>query len=146
MSLQAGIMTEEQIKEFLDQARFAIVGTNRADGPPQQSPVWYLYEDGSIYINIYTRSVKYKNLTRDPRISICVTGDPPDSRAVIMTGEIEIVERESTPAYDDLSWRLVRRYYDSDDEAHSYNESAGNGTDSALIMLKPERILAQDYN
>ncbi|NKB35861.1 MAG: TIGR03618 family F420-dependent PPOX class oxidoreductase [Gammaproteobacteria bacterium] len=146
MSIKAVIMSEEQIREFLEKPRFAIVGTNRAKGPPQQSPVWYLYEDGQIYINIYTRSAKYKNLSRDPAISICVAGDPPDSRAVIMTGEAEIVQRANTPAYDDLSWRLVRRYYDSDDEAHSYNESAGNGADSALIMLKPERVLAQDYN
>ena len=146
MSIKAGVMSEQQIEEFLEQARFAIVGTNRANGPPQQSPVWYLYDDGRIYISVYTRSIKYKNLSRDPRISICVAGDPPDSRAVIMTGKVEIIQRANTSSYDDLSWRLVRRYYESDDEAHSYNENTGDGTDSALIMLKPERVLAQDYN
>ncbi len=146
MSIKAVIMTDEQIDNFLEQPRFAIVATNRADGPPQQSPVWYLYEDGKVYINVYTRSVKYKNISRDPAISICVAGDPPDARAVIMTGEAEIVQRDSTPDFDDLSWRLVRRYYDSDEAARSYTESAGDGSDSALIVLKPKRILAQDYN
>ncbi len=43
-------MTPAQIEEFLGAPRHAIVDTNPLDGPPQLSPVWYVYEEGHLYI------------------------------------------------------------------------------------------------
>jgi PPOX class probable F420-dependent enzyme len=138
-------MSPAQIEKFLQAPRFAIVGTNRADGPPQLTPVWYLYEDGRVYISIYVESAKYRNLRRDSRIGLCIAGGHPDARAVIIYGTVEVVPQGSR-LHDDISWRLVRRYYDSDEEAQAYLEAEAGGGEGVLVAVTPAKILAQDYN
>jgi len=38
-------MSTIEIDTFLAGVRQAVISTNRRDGPPQMSPVWYLWED-----------------------------------------------------------------------------------------------------
>ena len=60
---------DSQILEFLQADRHAILATNGRHGAPQLTPVWYIYEDGVIYISAQTRTVKIKNLRRDPTVT-----------------------------------------------------------------------------
>lgn len=137
-------MSEAQIGAFLRASRHAVVGTNRVDGPPQLSPVWYLHDEGRIYIGVYVGSVKYHNLRRDPRIAICVDGGHPDARAVMIYGTAELIEEES-PWWEEINWRITRRYFESDEETRHYFEETRNGK-RALIVVTPEKIISHDYN
>ena len=139
-------MSHAEIEEFLQAPRFAVVGTNRVNGPPQLTPVWYLYENGKIYVSMFVESAKYKNLRRDPRVSICVAGENPDARAVIFSGTVELFLKGNATWVDDIVWRLARRYYDNDKDAQLYMDSEDSSAESALAVLSPERIIAQDYN
>lgn len=138
-------MTQEQIEAFLKAPRVAIVGTNRANGPPQLTPVWYLYLNGRIYISMFVKSAKYRNLRRDPRIGICIAGDHADARAVMLYGSVDFV---SAPAdeIEEITWKLMRRYYESDEEALAFMDSLDDEEESALAVLAPEKIIAQDFN
>ena len=138
-------MSREAIEAFLAAPRFAIVGTNRRDGPPQLTPVWYLYREGNVYLEMFVASAKYRNLRRDPRIGLCIAGDPPDARAVMLYGTAELFV-EGSAWVDDLRWRLVRRYYDSDEAARAYMDESAGGGEKALAVVTPERVLAQDFN
>ena len=146
MTLQYSDMSKVDIEEFLQAPRIAVVGTNRKNGPPQLTPVWYLFEKGKIYVSMFVKSAKYKNLCRDPRISICIAGDGSDARAVIFSGTAELVLESSARWNDEIVWKLVRRYYDNDQDARSYMDSEDNSTESALAILCPDRTIAQDYN
>ena len=146
MVIEAANMSAAEIERFLAEPRFAIVATNRREGPPQQSPVWYLHSEGRIYISVYRGSAKYRNLSRDPAINVCVAGTPPDARAVMMSGKVEFHYHDTLANFNEIRWALVRRYYDSDEEAEAYFEDEGEPQQSALIELKPERVLAQDHN
>jgi len=146
MTIQYSAMSHAEIEEFLQAPRFAVVGTNRVNGPPQLTPVWYLYENGKIYVSMFVESAKYKNLRRDPRVSICVAGENPDARAVIFSGTVELFLKGNATWVDDIVWRLVRRYYDNDKDAQLYMDSEDSSAESALAVLSPERIIAQDYN
>ena len=138
-------MTQAQIEEFHRVPRNAIVGTNRRDGAPQMSPVWYLYEDGRFYIGVRVASAKYRNLQRDPRIGLCIDGGHPDSRAIMIYGRAELIEADS-PWRDQMQWRITRRYYDSDEEARRFREEAREWGPSALIVVTPEKTISQDFN
>ncbi len=138
-------MSQAQVEQFLQVPRFAIVGTNRVNGPPQLTPMWYLYEDGRIYMSMSVSSVKYRNLRRDPRIGVCVAGEHPDARAVMIYGTADLFP-ENSDRYDDIHWRLTRRYHDSDEEAQSYMDSLPAEEESALAVVTPDRIVAEDYN
>jgi PPOX class probable F420-dependent enzyme len=138
-------MTREAIEDFLTTPnRHAIVGTNRLDGAPQLSPVWYVYENGRMYISVPDGSVKHQNLKRDPRVAICVDGGRQDVRAVMLYGAVEIKDRNAA-ATQEMRWRIVRAYYPTEDAARQYYETVQD-TPSVLLVLEPEKIVSQDYN
>jgi PPOX class probable F420-dependent enzyme len=137
-------MTPVQIDTFLKAPRHAIVGTNRADGAPHLSPVWYIYQDGLLYISIGVDTAKLRNLRRDPRISVCVDGGHPDARAVMIYGTSELLEGDD-PSLADTRWRIVRHYYDSDDAASRYLDSIRDYA-FVIVVVTPEQIISQDFN
>jgi len=138
-------MTQEQIETFLDAPQHAIVVVLRPDGAPQVSPVWFLYEDGRIYFSVLVATAKYRQLSRDPRITLCVDGGHPDARYVTISGTAEFIEEES-PWRKDLEWRIVRRYHESDEAARQYEASFEAEGPEALVVVSPERMFGCDYN
>ena len=136
-------MSDTQVESFFQTPRFAVFGTNPADGPPQLTTVWFLYEAGVVYVGIERRSVKYRNLTRDPRVALCIDGEHPDGRTVVMYGVAEILEL-GEPELDRIAWRLTRRYHETDEEARRYEESVSD-MDSVLIKVTPQRTVGMDY-
>ena len=136
-------MTDTQLEAFLQTPRFAVFGTNAAGGPPQLTTVWFLYEEGIFYFGIERRSIKYRNLTRDPRVACCIDGGYPDGRTVAVYGHAEVLEK-SDPTVDGVAWRITRRYHETDEEAREY-EALVKDLDSVLIRLTPEKIIAMDF-
>lgn len=146
MTLSYTELSEAQIAAFVEAPRFGVLATNRRDGPPQLTPVWYLCENKKIYVSVLITSAKYKNLCRDPRGSLCIAGQHPDARAVIFSGPVELVPGAGDPWVDDIVWRLTRRYYENDESAMRYLEAEKYAGENALVVLTPERVIAQDYN
>jgi PPOX class probable F420-dependent enzyme len=138
-------MSTAEVDAFLGGVRQAVIGTNRRNGPPQMSPVWYLWEDRRLVFATSPQAAKYRNLQRDPRVSACVHTEHPDSRTVMMHGRAELPPLDS-PAARELAWRVVRRYFDNDDAAREYLALSGWERDLAVVILNPERIIAQDWN
>jgi len=138
-------MSQAQIDEFLQLPRFAVIGTIRRKGAPQLTPVWYLCENGQVYVSISLNSAKYRNLTRDPRVCICIAAQHPDARAVMIHGAVEFIPEESAWS-DDIHWRLTRRYYNSDEEAQAFLDSIPTEEKSALVSITPDKVIAEDWN
>lgn len=137
-------MTPAQIETFLQAPRHAVIGTNSIDGPPQLSPVWYVYEVGRLFISVGVGSTKHRNLRRDPRTSVCIDGCYPDFRTVIVSGMAELVESDN-PLQEKMRWRIIRQYHKSEEEARQYLESTRD-EESVLIVVTPDRIISQDFN
>src|SRR6516162_8893475 len=86
-------MTETQVTAFLAAVppRTGKLATVRADGRPHVAPVWYaLDDDGSILFNTGESSVKGRNLSRDPRASLCVDDERPPFSYVLVEGTVEL--------------------------------------------------------
>ncbi len=145
MTESAFHMTPEQIEAFLTPPRHAVVAALRRDGSPQLSPVWYLCEKDRLYFSILVESAKYRQLRRDPRIALCIDGGHPDARAVMIYGTAEFVEDES-PWREDLEWRIMRRYHETEEKARRYQEEIDGQGQGALVVVTPERIIGRDYN
>jgi PPOX class probable F420-dependent enzyme len=145
MAVEFSDMTQEQIDEFLQASRHAILATNRIDGAPQISAVWYLYEDGKFYIAILADSAKFYSLRRDPRISICIDGGHPDARAVTIYGTAELMQDDSAWR-DDILFRITRRYVESDKETSELNDELAFSAGEVLVVVTPIKIFARDYN
>lgn len=145
MAAEYSEMTQPQIDEFLQAPRHGIFATNRIDGPPQITAMWYLYEDEKIYLGIYADSAKYFSIRRDPRVSLCVDGGHPDARAVTIYGTAELI-RDSAALPDDIFFRITRRYVESDEEAKELNNEVATDADSVLVVVTPSKVFARDYN
>ena len=97
-----------------------------------------------MYIGIPVSSAKYRNLRRDPSISVCIDGCHPDARAVMISGTAEVIEEES-PWRDEIEARITRRYLVTDEEIERFNEEYGSAK-SVLLVITPEKTITQDLN
>ena|SRR5690606_8269579 len=65
-------MQPDERDEFLAGPHIAVMATERPDGRPHLSPVWYLWDGTEFRFVIEPRSVKHHNLALRPRLSVCV--------------------------------------------------------------------------
>ena len=137
-------MTPSQMQSFLDEQRHAILATIRKNGMPQLSPVWYIFEDGLLYISVMRKSAKHYNVKRDPRVTVCIDGGPNDVRTVTLSGEI-VISQLTAPIEQAMPWRIVRKYSESDEAADAYIDSA-EIHDNILLVLTPTKIITQDFS
>ena len=131
-----------QVSEFLQADRHAILATNGRNGAPQLTPVWYIFEEGVLYVSAQTSTVKVKNLRRDPTVTVCIDGGRGDARYVVFYGNAELIEPGERQRA--LRWRIVKHYYADESEAERYYETIRNTT-GAIIALRPERMVVSGF-
>lgn len=132
-------MTSAEIDEFLAADRNAVLATNGADGIPQLTPVWYLYEDGLLYVSAQADTVKVRNLRQDPAIALCIDGGRGDGRYVTVRGRAELIEPDQ-PGQEEMRRRIIHKYHSSAEAADAYYASV-RGSRAALIVVQPEKIV-----
>jgi PPOX class probable F420-dependent enzyme len=135
-------MTDDQIRQFLTArpARTAKLATTRADGRPHVAPVWYAVDDdGSVVLTTGARTVKGRNLRRDPRVAICVDEDRPPFSFVIIEGTATLDEDVGHMR----PWaEIIAGRYMGDDQAEAYG--ARNAVPGELLVrIRPDRVNAQ---
>ncbi len=79
-------------RAFLDDHVWAVLATGRDDGSPQQSMVGYVVdEDGRLIISVKSYTAKWKNVSRQPRVSLTV----PDGRQhLVVYGTAEAIDSD----------------------------------------------------
>jgi len=137
-------MGPQDFDQFVGADRHAILATNRRPGPPQLTPVWYLYEDGRFYVSAVDSTVKVRNLRRDPSITLCIDGCRGDSRYVVVSGTATLIE-PSQGIQSEMRKRIIRRYQSSDEDAERYYEIARKNP-AVLIVIEPQTVISQDFS
>ena len=70
-------MDLDQARQFLTERHQAVLATFRADGRPQLSPVAVgMDAEGRAAVSTRETAYKVRNVRRDPRVSLCVIGEP----------------------------------------------------------------------
>jgi len=97
--------------------RIAVV---RADGSPLVTPIWFLFEAGSIYFTPREKSEWFTCLRRDPRVSLCIDEQPLPYRKVIVEGAAELVfDVGVDDEWRELYQRIAEKYVGAQG-AHAY--------------------------
>jgi PPOX class probable F420-dependent enzyme len=102
-------LTEDQVA-LLREKVLAHVATVMPDGSPHVTPVWVDTDGEAVLFNTAKGRLKYRNLSRDPRVAISLSAKDNDYRTVVMRGRAEIIE-EGADAHID---RLAKKYLGAD--------------------------------
>jgi PPOX class probable F420-dependent enzyme len=96
----------DKARAFLQEKRFAVLGTINPDSTPQLSAMWYELDGDEILMNTKVGRVKERNLRRDPRISICIEEG---YHYLTLAGTAQLIDDQAT-AHADIK-RLAMRYH-----------------------------------
>ena len=125
----------EKARAFLQERRFAVLGTLYADGAPQLTTMWYLLEGDTIVMNTMIGRLKNRNLRRDPRISLCV---PDGYNYVTVSGTAELIDDPEIAQHD--IYRLAVRY-DGEEDAKQQMEGHFSKEPRETIHLKIQHVI-----
>ena len=90
--------------QLLREQHLAYVATVNLDGSPQVTPVWVDTDGEAILFNTARGRLKWRNLERDPRVSLTVVDAAnPQSRTLIARGRAVLSEEGGLEHIDFLS-------------------------------------------
>lgn len=88
-------ISDPKVQEILSGRRIATLATLNADGSIHLTAVWYVVEDGSVYVGTSAQSRKGRNAAARPQASLMVdVREPGRERGVTVAGPVEIVSGE----------------------------------------------------
>ena len=96
-------------RKFLQDKRFAVVGTKNPDGSPHLAVMWYLLDGDEIVVNSAQGRIKDRNLAADPRMSVLIEDG---YRWIRIDGRARI-EHDQSITHEDIR-RLASRYYEDE--------------------------------
>ncbi|MEE3278153.1 MAG: pyridoxamine 5'-phosphate oxidase family protein, partial [Pseudomonadota bacterium] len=67
------------------------IGVARDDGSPLVTPIWFLYQEDSVYFTPRAQSDWFQSLRRDPRICLCIDEQALPYRKVVVEGSAELL-------------------------------------------------------
>jgi PPOX class probable F420-dependent enzyme len=104
----------ERATGFIASNPRAVLATTRSDGRPQLSPVVAAVDDdGRVLISTRETAVKTRNLSRDPRASLCVLNDRFFGEWVQVEGTAELVHLpDAMPILEDYYRRISGEHSD----------------------------------
>ena len=128
-------MTSEEMNTLLSKANNAIVGANRAEGGPQLTTVWYVWDGNAFYFTTTKDRAKYANIKRDPSISLIVD-DFESHRYVTAYGRAEIIEQN----VGELARPILAKYVPTE-QLERRVKAVSDDPSRVLVVLHPEKII-----
>lgn len=137
-----------ELTEFLDRPLFAHIATVSAENAPRDTPVWFLWEEGYLWViaNTDQRTV-HERIERDPRVAVGIVDFD------VETGLVEHVgirgQAAVVPHDPDRAERLLRRYLGSDKsewDAERFGDPQEWSDAMVLLRIDPETVVARDQS
>ena len=134
----------DDIADFVDQRRVGVLAYVRADGRPNQLPIWYTHREGAFYMSTTTTGPKRRALERNPKISLTVQDERPPYRAVIVDGTASL--RPLDDDTDDPTEGMATRYFGRLGAAayHRMTHELYEASGLTLVTLVPDEIKGFD--
>ena len=131
-------MDQQELNHFLAEPRIAVMATINRDGSPQLTPNWYYYDGTQLTFVTTKERIKFFNLRRDSRISVCIYDSPLASEYVVMRGRASIRDE----GFWDDARHIISRYVEPQ-RVDEYIER-WKTQPRILVTLTPERIYTRN--
>lgn len=86
LPIEPGTAFAAHVEQHMHHDRIAWLVTVDADGTPQPSPIWFLWDADSILIFSRPDTGKVRNIAVRPRVAIHFNGDNNGGHIVVLTG------------------------------------------------------------
>ena len=131
-------MTAERLEAFLATTRVAVISTVDAAARPRSTPIWYHWDGGHAYLFTGRRTLKWRNLERNPHVALCVDDRDPPYASAIVEGVVE--EVNDRLLYDEVL-DMATRYY-GDEKGRAFAENYRDNDSVVLFRIVPSRIVS----
>lgn len=122
---------DADLKNLATAKNFAALTTLSADGQPRTHVMWVDADDEHVLINTEVHRAKFKDIERDPRVTITVINGENPYQYVEVRGRVaETVRGDEARAHIDA---LSRRYTGNDYGAQIQSERA-------IVRITPEKL------
>jgi PPOX class probable F420-dependent enzyme len=128
------VLTDDLRAWLLAELRYPVLAINSGDGPPSQSVMWFDLDPDDrdvIVMNTMVRRLKYRQLQRDPRVSLLFENG---LEWFAMRGTVEL-DATFQPALDGIK-ALARRYRSNPDRFE--------GQQRVIIRLRVETVIRHE--
>ena len=124
----------DDLMPLLERPLFAALGTIRPDDTVQVNPMWFLYDGERIRFTHTTKRAKFRNLQRNPSMSLLIVDPDNSGRYLELRGELAKVVPDPEGAY---YVELGRRYGDAD------ATPPPDKADRVVLVMRIDRALAR---
>ncbi|RLQ21757.1 hypothetical protein DWB85_10740 [Seongchinamella sediminis] len=132
----------ESLAHLLEERRIATLTTFDTNDMPHVTAVWFLFQEGALYIATSGHTEKGRNLARDPRMALCIesredgreAGLSASGRAELLTGEA------ATP----LARQINGKYLTPAGMEHPVVGPAFAGMSDMVVKLTPQKWISWD--
>lgn len=130
------------LEHLLDERRIAALTTFSADGLPHVTAVWFLHEDGALYIATSLQTSKGRNLQRDPRAALCIESRLVGQESGISAcGEVELLSGDEAAP---IAQRINSKYLTQAALEHPVVGPTFEAMSDLVIKLVPKRWISWD--
>ena len=120
---------------FLQGRYIATLGTENADGTIHLTAVWYIFEDGRLFIATSSKSRKARNVMERPRASLMIDARKPGKeRGITAAGTVDII---SSDASREINRRIHSRYMSAAAMSDPHVEPVFASFDDVTLRLTP---------
>lgn len=136
-------MSAEERDAFLADARTCRVATVGADGAPHVSPLWFGWSGGALWLFSITRSKRWRDLERDPRVSVVVDAgtEYTELRGVELSGRAEQVGEVPRGDGPDPALAEIERVFAGKYMGGTFYADGRH----AWLRIVPDRIVSWDF-
>jgi PPOX class probable F420-dependent enzyme len=129
-------------QQMLQRRFIATLGTTNADGSIHLTAVWYLFEDGHLFVATSAKSRKARNVAAQPKASLMVDVRKPGSeRGVTAAGRADLLSGNLSR---EINRRIHTRYLSAAAMADPQIEPVFASFDDVTLRLTPESWFTWD--
>ncbi|HSN06599.1 MAG TPA: PPOX class F420-dependent oxidoreductase [Candidatus Angelobacter sp.] len=94
---------DDKARSLLSATNFATVATVEPDGQPQLSPVWVKHDGDDVLFSTTVGRRKHVNISRDPRVTVCVFDQEDPYSYVEVRGTATMTEEGGRALIDEFA-------------------------------------------
>ncbi|KPC78040.1 pyridoxamine 5-phosphate oxidase [Streptomyces sp. NRRL S-4] len=138
------MMTDAERDAYLAQRRTCRVATVSPEGMPHVGALWFVWDGGSVWLYSLTRSLRWAQLRRDPKIAVVVDDgvEYGELRGVELAGEVTFVGEAPRRGAECAELESPERLFAS---KYFGLESMPHDERHAWLRLTPQAVRSWDF-